>query len=119
MKKNTSLVNMLLHAPLRSLALTVEEVARGEFRWRILESHHQPVEDVANSTLVFKSVRCANVTFMAYDSALASGYGELQRMVGPDLEYGPRKDLDLRPLLIKQPAEARTPTHLDMGGLAA
>jgi len=75
-------VSAQFKAPLRALALTVEETAPGDFRWRILEGHGNPP--------VFKSIGCANRAFSAYDAALASGYGELQRVVGPDLQYGPR-----------------------------
>ena len=35
----STLVKAQLNAPLRSLALTVEEPSPGEFCWRILESH--------------------------------------------------------------------------------
>ncbi|MEO7887184.1 MAG: hypothetical protein ABIR76_10610 [Polaromonas sp.] len=80
----STLVNARLNAPLRSLALTVEERAPGEFFWRILESHADP--------LVFESLSCSDTSFTAYDSALATGYGELQRVIGPDLQYGPRRD---------------------------
>ncbi len=78
----STLVNAQLNAPLRSLALTVEEPAPGEFVWRILESFGKPS--------VFESVSCSDISFAAYDTALATGYGELQRLVGPDLQYGPR-----------------------------
>lgn len=78
----STLVNAQLSAPLRSLALTVEETAPGEFVWRILESRSNPA--------VFESVSCSDINFAAYDTALATGYGELQRLVGPDLQYGPR-----------------------------
>jgi hypothetical protein len=80
----STLVNAQLNAPLRSLALTVEEPAPGEFCWRILESHAD--------SLVFESVSCSDISFAAYDTALATGYGELQRLIGPDLQYGPRSD---------------------------
>ena len=76
------IVNAQLHDALRSYALTVEETRPGEFRWRILENH--------GTRFVFESVRCSDRTFAAYDSALATGYGELQRMIGPDLQFGPR-----------------------------
>ena len=78
----SKLVSAQFKAPLRSLALTVEETAPGDFRWRILEGRGNPP--------VFESIGCANRTFSAYDAALATGYGELQRVVGPDLQYGPR-----------------------------
>ena len=78
----STLVNAQLSAPLRSLALTVEETAPGEFVWRILESFGQ--------ASAFESVACSDISFAAYDTALATGYGELQRLVGPDLQYGPR-----------------------------
>src|SRR6186713_2621950 len=81
----STLVNAQLSAPLRSLALTVEETAPGEFVWRILESRGKPTE--------FESVSCSDISFAAYDTALATGYGELQRLVGPDLQYGPQVDL--------------------------
>ena len=80
----STLVNAQLNVPLRSLALTVEEPAPGEFCWRILESHGNP--------LLFESVACSDITFSAYDTALATGYGELQRLIGPDLQYGPRSE---------------------------
>lgn len=80
----STLVNAQLNVPLRSLALTVEEPAPGEFCWRILESRANP--------LVFESVSCSDISFAAYDTALATGYGELQRLIGPDLQYGPRSE---------------------------
>lgn len=83
---HATLVNAQLNAPLRSLALTVEEAGPGEFRWRILESQ--------GSSLEFKSVACSDMSFAAYDTALATGYGELQRFIGPDLQYGPRSEAD-------------------------
>lgn len=89
---HSTLVSAQLNAPLRALALTVEETGPGEFRWRILESHGNP--------LVFESVCCANMTFSAYDTALATGYGELQRLIGPDLQYGPRAEADPETALI-------------------
>lgn len=54
----------------------------GDFRWRILEGFGNPP--------VFESVSCANRTFSAYDTALATGYGELQRLIGLELQHGPR-----------------------------
>jgi hypothetical protein len=83
---HSKLVNAQLNAPLRSLALTVEEAKPGEFRWRILESQQ--------SSLTFVSVACSEMSFAAYDTALATGYGELQRFIGPDLQYGPRNESD-------------------------
>jgi hypothetical protein len=83
---HSTLVNARLNAPLRSLALTVEETGPGEFRWRILESQ--------GTNLEFESVACSDMSFAAYDTALATGYGELQRFIGPDLQYGPRSEAD-------------------------
>lgn len=83
---HSTLVNAQLSAPLRALALTVEEAGPGEFRWRILESLGEP--------LVFESVACSDMIFAAYDTALATGYGELQRFIGPELQYGPRSEAD-------------------------
>ena len=83
---HSTLVNTQLNTPLRALALTVEEAGRGEFRWRILEGHGNP--------RVFEPVSCSDISFAAYDTALATGYGELQRLIGPDLQYGPRSDAD-------------------------
>lgn len=85
---HSTLVNAQLSAPLRSLALTVEETAPGQFFWRILESRGNPN--------VFESVSCSDISFAAYDTALATGYGELQRLVGPDLQYGPRSHENLQ-----------------------
>jgi len=76
------IVNAQLHDALRSYALTVEEASPGEFKWRILENQ--------GTRFVFESVRCSDITFTAYDAALATGYGELQRLIGPDLQFGPR-----------------------------
>jgi hypothetical protein len=70
--------------PLRALALTVEEAAAGEFRWRILER--------AAVGAAYESLCCADKSFAAYDTALAVGYGELQRLIGPDLQFGPRQE---------------------------
>ncbi|RYF30279.1 MAG: hypothetical protein EOO23_05480 [Comamonadaceae bacterium] len=68
-------------SPLRRLALTVEESGNGEFHWSILEtSPRQPAFVLATS----------EACFAAYDTALATGYGELLRLVGPELQYGPR-----------------------------
>ena len=80
----STLVTASLNEPLRSYALTVEEAAPGEFRWRILENH--------GIRSVFESVCCSDTTFAAYDTALATGYGELQRLIGPDLQFGPRRE---------------------------
>ncbi|SDN13329.1 hypothetical protein [Polaromonas sp. JS666] len=93
---HSTLVNAQLKVPLRSLALTVEEPAPGEFCWRILESREDP--------RVFESISCSDITFAAYDTALATGYGELQRLVGPDLQYGPRSEEDLQAELFVAPA---------------
>ena len=82
---HATLVNAQLNAPLRALALTVEEADPGEFRWRILESQGAPQ--------VFDSVACSDITFAAYDTALATGYGELQRLIGPEMQYGPRREV--------------------------
>lgn len=71
-----------LSAPLRLLALTVEAVGPCDFRWRILESF--------DDSKTFTSLACAEMRFSAYDAALATGYGELQRLIGGDLQYGPR-----------------------------
>jgi hypothetical protein len=83
---HSTLVAAQLKVPLRSLALTVEEPSPGEFCWRILESRQDPQ--------VFESVSCSDITFEAYDTALATGYGELQRLIGPELQYGPRVEDD-------------------------
>jgi hypothetical protein len=93
---HSTLVNAQLKAPLRSLALTVEEPSPGEFCWRILESRQDPQ--------MFESVSCSDITFDAYDTALATGYGELQRLVGPDLQYGPRSEDDTQTELFATPA---------------
>ena len=100
----STLVNAQLNVPLRSLALTVEEPAPGEFCWRILESHANP--------LVFESVSCSDISFAAYDTALATGYGELQRLIGPDLQYGPRSERAQQVDLfgISAPSPEKTPT---------
>lgn len=87
-QESSTLVNAQLNAPLRALALTVEETGPGEFRWRILESQGAPQ--------VFDSVACSDITFAAYDTALATGYGELQRLIGPELQYGPRREVSLQ-----------------------
>lgn len=81
---HSALVTAQLNQPLRAYALTVEEAAPGEFRWRILENH--------GSHSVFESVSCSETTFAAYDTALATGYGELQRLAGPELQFGPRHE---------------------------
>ena len=77
-QESSTLVNAQLNAPLRALALTVEETGPGEFRWCILEGQGAPQ--------VFDSVACSDITFAAYDTALATGYGELQRLIGPELQ---------------------------------
>ena len=81
---HSPLVTAQLKEALRSYALTVEEISPGEFKWRILENH--------GSKSAFESLRCSDVTFPAYDTALATGYGELQRLIGPDLQFGPRRE---------------------------
>ena len=73
--------------PLRPLALTVEERVPGEFRWSIIES-------AAGAGVGARVLATSQACFAAYDTALATGYGELQRLVGPELQYGPR---DLSP----------------------
>lgn len=80
----STLVTSQLSEPLRALALTVEEAGPGEFRWRILERR--------SAAAPYESLCCAESTFAAYDTALATGYGELQRLIGPDLQYGPRAE---------------------------
>jgi hypothetical protein len=81
---HSTLFTAQLNEPLRAYALTVEEADSGEFKWRILENH--------GSRSVFESVCCSDATFAAYDTALATGYGELQRLIGPDLQFGPRRE---------------------------
>ena len=81
---HSPLIIAQLNEALRSYALTVEEAGPGEFKWRILENH--------GTRFVFESVRCSDITFAAYDAALATGYGELQRLIGPDLQFGPRRE---------------------------
>jgi hypothetical protein len=81
---HSTLVTAQLNEPLRAYALTVEQAAPGEFKWRILENH--------GSRSVFESVCCSETTFAAYDTALATGYGELQRLIGPNLQFGPRRE---------------------------
>ena len=81
---HSTLIAAQLNETLRSLALTVEEAGYGEFRWRILESPY--------AGLPYESVCCSVARFDAYDTALATGYGELQRLIGPDLQYGPRAE---------------------------
>ena len=78
----STLITSQLSEPLRALALTVEEADPGEFRWRILER--------CGAASSYESLCCAESTVAAYDTALATGYGELQRLIGPDLQYGPR-----------------------------
>src|SRR6476620_4780908 len=72
---HSTLASAQLIDPLRSLALTVEESAPGEFRWRLLERSLR--------TQAFESLAVSDISFPAYDTALAAGYGELQRLVGP------------------------------------
>ena len=81
---HSPLVTAQFKEALRSYALTVEEANAGEFKWRILENH--------GTRSVFESLRCSELTFSAYDTALAAGYGELQRLIGPDLQFGPRRE---------------------------
>jgi hypothetical protein len=104
---HSTLVNAQLNAPLRSLALTVEEAGPGEFRWRILESQGSP--------LVFESVACSDMSFAAYDTALATGYGELQRFIGPDLQYGPRSEADSATEFISIAPLARARANVGQG----
>lgn len=70
-------------SPLRRLALTVEERVMGEFRWAIVETSPRRPEFV---------LATSQACFAAYDTALATGYGELLRLVGPELQYGPRDE---------------------------
>jgi hypothetical protein len=104
---HSTLVNAQLNTPLRSLALTVEEARPGEFRWRILESQ--------DSSATFKSVACSDMSFAAYDTALATGYGELQRFIGPDLQYGPRGESNGAHELISIAPFARARATLSQG----
>jgi hypothetical protein len=62
---------------------------------------------------VFESVSSSDISFEAYDTALATGYGELQRLVGPDLQYGPRSEEDLQPELFAVPAPKSTASGPD------
>ena len=105
---HSTLVNAQLSAPLRSLALTVEEISPGEFCWRILESRANPQ--------VFESVSSSDISFAAYDTALATGYGELQRLVGPDLQYGPRSDEDPQVELFGAAAGGSAEKHAPVNG---
>ena len=95
---HSPLVKAYLKTPLRALSLIVEEVEPGEFRWRILERH--------GKAPLFESVIYSGPSFAAYDAALATGYGELQRLVGPYLQYGRRKNTppkqDINPEVIEQ-----------------
>lgn len=84
-----ALANAQLSVPLRLLALTVEAAGTREFRWRILESF--------DDSKTFTSLACAEMRFSAYDAALATGYGELQRLIGGDLQYGPRVETTRQP----------------------
>ena len=93
-----TLATSQLSEPLRAYALTVEEAAPGEFKWRILEQH--------GARSVFESVCCSEITFAAYDTALATGYGELQRLIGPDLQFGPRREPELAKRHVKLAASA-------------
>ena len=93
-----TLATSQLSEPLRAYALTVEEAAPGEFKWRILEQH--------GARSVFESVCCSEITFAAYDTALATGYGELQRLIGPDLQFGPRREPQLAKRHVKLAASA-------------
>jgi hypothetical protein len=81
---HSTLVTAQLGQPLRAYALTVEEAGAGEFRWRILEKR--------GNRSGFESVCHSDAVFPAYDTALATGYGELQRLIGPDLQFGPRQE---------------------------
>ena len=107
---HSALFNAQLHVPLRALALTVEETAPGDFRWRILEGRGNPQ--------VFESVACSDLSFTAYDTALATGYGELQRLIGPDLQYGPRRDVDDQPELFGMAVAPRPQVIADEDDLA-
>ena len=97
---HSTLVTAQLNEPLRAYALTVEQVAPGEFKWRILENH--------GTRSVFVSVCCADTSFAAYDTALATGYGELQRLIGPDLQFGPRREPEPAKRHVKLVASAAT-----------
>lgn len=98
---HSTLVTAQLNEPLRAYALTVEEAAPGEFKWRILENQ--------GSRSVFESVCCSETTFAAYDTALATGYGELQRLIGPDLQFGPRREPQASKRHVKLVATDRQP----------
>ena len=99
-----------LNEALRSYALTVEEASPGEFKWRILENH--------GPQSAFESVRCSDMTFAAYDTALATGYGELQRLVGPDLQFGPRREPPPAPRHVKLVLSAAAPMNAPSTGSA-
>jgi hypothetical protein len=55
------------------------------------------------------------MSFAAYDTALATGYGELQRFIGPDLQYGPRSEVDSAPPFISIAPLARTRANGSQG----
>lgn len=103
----STLVTSQLSEPLRALALTVEEAGPGEFRWRILERR--------SAAAPYESLCCSESTFAAYDTALATGYGELQRLIGPDLQYGPRAEEAAPRQHVKLVASAPSPAS---GGIS-
>lgn len=83
-------INERFNAPsLRKLALTVEEAGPGQFRWRILEGH-----GMALDAPEFAPISSADLNSSTYDNALAAGYGALQRLIGHDLQFGPRVEPD-------------------------
>lgn len=107
---HSTLIAAQLNETLRSLALTVEEAGYGEFRWRILESPY--------AGLPYESVCCSDARFDAYDTALATGYGELQRLIGPDLQYGPRAEESRTAPLVRLAASSPSNAVLNAGLLA-
>ena len=71
---------------LRSIALMVSEPEPGTYCWRLLESIGDPI--------VYEEIARSAVGFDAYDAALATGYGELQRLAGTEFQHGPRSLLE-------------------------
>ncbi|MDM0108834.1 hypothetical protein QTH97_28095 [Variovorax sp. J22R24] len=85
-------------APIRRIAVYVDEARDGTFRWILIEHRAKPPRWV--------QIEAAKKTSNTYREAMAAGLWVLQRLVG-DLESGPRRS-DAH--AVSAPAEAAPPS---------
>lgn len=83
-------------APLRRIAVYVEEPEPGWFAWALIE---------ADGSLEWSQLEAAEQSLRSYKEAMAAGLMALQVLVG-DLDVGPREE---------PPTEAKKPTSTGFG----